>query len=150
MAIRPLSPSDIDALFAIEQAATVYPWSRRQFADGLAAGEFGWGIECESRLAGFALFNQVLDEATLLDIAVHPDFQRRGLAWELLRFALRELDIATPTRCLLEVRETNASAIALYKKAGFIEDGIRRNYYPTTSGRENALLMSRPVSAGRG
>lgn len=144
---RALSPDDVDALFAIEQKATAYPWSRRQFADGMAGGEFGWGVDVDIRLAGFAIFNQVLDEATLLDIAVHPDFQRRGLARQLLQFAMQQLARNDATRCLLEVRVSNTSAIALYKNAGFTEDGIRRNYYPTTSGREDALLMSCPLSA---
>ncbi|MCZ6831549.1 MAG: hypothetical protein O7F73_18545, partial [Gammaproteobacteria bacterium] len=45
-------------------------------------------------------------------------------------------------RCLLEVRCSNGGAIALYRKHGFTEDGVRKNYYPTDGGREDALLMS--------
>jgi ribosomal-protein-alanine N-acetyltransferase len=142
MVIRALALADVDALFAIERAATAYPWSRQQFADGLAGSEFGWGIELDDELIGFALFNKVLDEATLLDIAVRPDLQRRGLARELLSSALRALLAQQLARCLLEVRVTNDAAIALYKTLGFIEDGRRRHYYPAATGREDALLMS--------
>ncbi|MET0378502.1 MAG: ribosomal protein S18-alanine N-acetyltransferase [Spongiibacteraceae bacterium] len=141
--IRALGIGDVEDLLTIEQAAAAYPWSRRQFSDGLAAKEFGWGIEIDRRLVAFTIFNAVLDETTLLDIAVHPDFQRRGLARKLLAAALRELPKCSRVRCLLEVRVSNGAAITLYKSLGFNEDGRRRNYYPTPGGREDALLMSK-------
>lgn len=140
--IRELRSDDVDDLSNIEQAATAYPWSREQFASGLAAKEFGWGVEVDGLLVGFAIFNSVLDEVTLLDIAVHPDWQRRGLAKRLLAATLPELPKRNASRCLLEVRVSNVAAVALYKSLGFDEDGYRRNYYPTHDGRENALLMS--------
>jgi ribosomal-protein-alanine N-acetyltransferase len=140
--IRALTLADVDTLFAIEQAATAHPWSHRQFVDGLAGNEFGWAITLDANLVGFALFNKVLDEATLLDIVVRADMQRRGFAHTLLQFGLSELKAQQIVRCLLEVRVTNGAAIELYKALGFIEDGRRRNYYPTATGREDALLMS--------
>jgi ribosomal-protein-alanine N-acetyltransferase len=141
--IRELHIDDVDDLLTIEQAATAYPWSREQFASGLAAKEFGWGVEIDRRMIGFAIFSAVLDEVTLLDIAMHPDFQRQGLARKLLVVALRELPLRAGARCLLEVRASNDPAITLYKSLGFTEDGRRRNYYPSHNGREDALLMSR-------
>lgn len=145
MPLRPLLLADIDALLAIEEAATPHPWSRKQFADGLAAGEFGWGVETDGHLAAFAIFNSVLDEASLLDIAVHPHYQRRGLARQLLTACLHELSQRGSARCLLEVRVSNSAAIALYRALKFSDDGHRRHYYPTATGREDALLMSRSL-----
>jgi len=152
--LREICTADVDALFAIEQLSTEYPWTRQQFADGLLAGgspssEFGWCIEVDGGIAGFAVFNSVLDEATLLNTAVAPAYRRRGIARELLAHALRELPSRGIVRCLLEVRVSNTSAIAIYEQLGFIADGNRRNYYPahktssTHNGREDALLMSR-------
>src|SRR5690606_30987353 len=89
------------------------------------------------------LFNQVLDESTLLNVAVDPLFQRRGLAAHLLSFAISALRERGAIRCLLEVRASNLGAIALYQKMGFALDGCRRHYYPTLEGREDALLMSK-------
>ena len=146
MTLRPLLPADIDALLAIEEAATPYPWSRKQFADGFEAGEFGWGVEADAHLVAFAIFNSVLDEASLLDIAVHPYYQRRGLARELLAACLHELQQRGSARCLLEVRISNGAAIALYRALEFSDDGRRRHYYPTANGREDALLMSRSLT----
>ena len=155
--LREIRMADVDALFVIEQSATSYPWSRQQFADGLfangaPASEFGWCLEIDSSVVGFAIFNAVLDEATLLNTAVAPIYRRRGFARELLAHALRELPARGIVRCLLEVRVGNAGAIALYQRLGFITDGIRRNYYPANkitpahNGREDALLMSRPLA----
>ncbi len=139
---RELHPEDAEQLFAIDHRATPYPWTLQHFFNGLQRDEFGWGLESDGQLAAFALFNQVLDESTLLNVAVDPPFQRRGLAAHLLSFAISALRERGAIRCLLEVRASNLGAIALYQKMGFALDGYRRNYYPTLDGREDALLMS--------
>jgi ribosomal-protein-alanine N-acetyltransferase len=143
--LRALDAGDAAALHRIECVSTAFPWSLSQFVDGLAGGEFGWGIEVEGDLGGFVLFTQVLDEATLLDMAVDPRWRRRGLARMLLEYALPRLSARGAGRCLLEVRVGNQPAIALYRSFGFVDDGLRRNYYPAAGGREDALLMSRPL-----
>ncbi len=94
-------------------------------------------------LQGFALFSVVLDEATVLNIAVHPDLRRQGLGRHLLQVAMGCMREAGAQRCLLEVRESNSSARRLYENTGFQADGVRRNYYPDGPGREDAVLLSR-------
>lgn len=145
--MRPLTLDDAPTLAIIDAAAVEFPWRESQFHQGLQAGEFGWGIDIADALAGFALCSLVIDEATLLNIAVHPAWQRRGIAWQLLHAALAGCRARGACRMLLEVRESNDSAIALYRRAGFVVDGVRRAYYPTRSGREDGLLMSAPLPA---
>jgi [ribosomal protein S18]-alanine N-acetyltransferase len=145
MKLRRLRASDVDALFALESAVNSFPWSRHQFDDGFDSGHFGWGFEQDGEVQGFALFSQILDETTLLNIAVRPPVRRQGLARKLLEHALHELAQRGALRCLLEVRVSNAPAIALYRSLGFSADGWRRNYYPAAAGREDALLMSRDL-----
>jgi ribosomal-protein-alanine N-acetyltransferase len=142
MKLRDLQIDDVPQLAAIDRSATDYSWSLTQFESGLCGSEFGWGIDDEAGLIAFALFNQVLDEATLLNVAVDPRWQRRGLARSLLQQSVRELVLRGVSRCLLEVRIGNHAAIALYERLGFVRDGLRRNYYPAVDGREDALLMS--------
>lgn len=139
---RVLFVEDAEQLFAIDHRATPYPWTQQQFFTGLQSGEFGWGLESNGHLSAFALFSQVLDESTLMNVAVDPLFQRRGLAIHLLDFAIKELRQRGVNRCLLEVRAGNRAAIELYEKLGFVLDGRRHNYYRATDGREDALLMS--------
>ena len=87
----------------------------------------------------------VLDEATLFNIAVDPAFQRRGLGRELLTHLIRELETRDVFTLWLEVRASNVAAIALYESLGFNEATIRRNYYPTAEGREDAIIMALPI-----
>lgn len=104
------------------------------------------GIDCDAQLVGYALFSTVLDEAELLQIAIDPAWRRQGLAQRLLQQAQTELAAAGIVRLLLEVRLSNQPAVQLYRRLGFSEDGRRRDYYPTATGREDALLMSCPLA----
>lgn len=138
-----LQAVDASRLYAIDAAASSHPWRASQYRSGLAADEFGWGLEQDgSELVAFAVFQQVLDEATLLNLAVAPAWQRRGMASTLLRAALRACAARGAARCLLEVRQSNAAALRLYETLGFVRDGVRPNYYPAPQGREAAVLMS--------
>src|SRR5690606_9114583 len=143
--LRDLTPDDAPTLIAIEALENPFPWSQRQFHDSFVMGDFGWGMERAGLLIGFTLFSQVLDEATLLNIVVHPQWRRRGFARQMLLYSLQRIEQSGAARCLLEVRVTNLRAIELYSSLGFAVDGKRRDYYPTASGREDALLMSRSL-----
>ncbi len=79
-------------------------------------------------MAAFAITMVVLDEATLFNIAVDPDFQRRGLGRMLIEHLIDELETRGVVTLWLEVRASNAADIALYESLGFNEATIRRNY----------------------
>lgn len=108
--------------------------------ESLLARHVMWGLLDEQKLVGFALISQVVDESELLDIAIAPQCQGRGWGELLLDFAIEHLN-STIRGMFLEVRASNHSAIALYEKRGFAEVGLRRNYYPTAKGSEDAILM---------
>lgn len=93
-------------------------------------------------IAGFLACSWVLDEATLHYVAVRPLSQKCGLGRTLMSAAMTDLKNRGINRCLLEVRESNLAAQALYHSAGFDLDGRRADYYPAKRGREDALLMS--------
>ncbi len=98
------------------------------------------------QLCGFALYTVVVDEGSLNNIAVDPQCQGRGLGRQLLQHILGEMRAAGALRCLLELRASNAAALALYRSEGFSLDGKRPDYYPTATGvREDALLMSKQL-----
>jgi ribosomal-protein-alanine N-acetyltransferase len=91
-------------------------------------------------ISGFTIYECVLDEATLLNIAINPECQGKGLGRALLRESLVALD-ANITKVFLEVRVSNESALQLYRSEGFSQIGERRNYYPTANGREDAFVF---------
>ncbi len=96
-------------------------------------------------LVGFGGYCAAADQADILDVAVDPAFRRRGIARALMETVLDEAGKAGVETVFLEVRASNAPAIALYTSLGFTPCGKRKNYY--TAPREDALLMLCPLKA---
>jgi len=148
-AVRPATAADAPALAELDRRVNPSPWSPGQFADACATGpdqsERVLVAVPGGQMQGFVVYSLVLDEACIHNIAVDPAARRSGLGGTLLAAALGEARSSGARRCLLEVRASNEAAQHLYRKHGFSQDGLRRHYYPTASGREDALLMSRPL-----
>ncbi|WP_116300313.1 ribosomal protein S18-alanine N-acetyltransferase, partial [Escherichia coli] len=86
-------------------------------------------LSADGEMAGFAITQIVLDEATLFNIAIHPQYQRRGFGRLLLNALIERLESRGVVTLWLEVRASNQAAIALYEDLGFNEVTVRRNYY---------------------
>lgn len=138
---RPMTAQDLSAVMRIEPTIYSHPWTLGNFRDSLNAGHSAWVMELAGELVGYALVMMVLDEAHLLNISVAKPFQGQGLGRALLAQMIAISRRYQAANMFLEVRVSNTSAIALYEALGFCEMGIRRNYYPTKSGREDAVLM---------
>ncbi|AMX01663.1 ribosomal protein S18-alanine N-acetyltransferase [Microbulbifer thermotolerans] len=131
------------AFATLARAAHSHPWTEAQYRDSLCAGHQCWLLlsVCGEPIA-CCVISSLFDEAEILDIAVAPDWRRRGIAGALLQRLIAGLPRQI-TRVLLEVRASNVAALSLYRKLGFYEDGVRKNYYPAEGGgREDAVLMS--------
>uniref|UniRef100_E5B8X3 [Ribosomal protein bS18]-alanine N-acetyltransferase n=2 Tax=Erwinia amylovora TaxID=552 RepID=E5B8X3_ERWAM len=137
-----LTPHDLDAAFAIEQRSHAFPWTEKTFASNQGERYLNFRLTVDGVLAAFAITQVVLDEATLFNLAVDPAFQRRGLGRELLRHLIDELKQRSIMTLWLEVRASNRSAIALYEQLNFNEVSVRRHYYPTAGGKEDAIIMA--------
>lgn len=141
MLIREMRDSDIADVVAIEQSATAYPWTQSQIADSLLSGHDCSVLVVDGRLCGYLVFSRVLDETSLLNVAVAADAQGRGFGRRLLEQGLIAQCDAGASSCFLEVRLSNLKAQSLYRSLGFALVGERKNYYPTRSGREHARVM---------
>lgn len=97
-------------------------------------------VKDRCRIAGYVIFYYVLDEGEIARIAVSPDLRRCGAATQIFKSLKEFCKEKEITKIMLEVRESNESARAFYKKCGFAEDGTRKNYYENP--KENAVLMS--------
>jgi [ribosomal protein S18]-alanine N-acetyltransferase len=144
---RPAAPGDAPALAALDRLVNPSPWSESQFSEVCAPqAHAGTGralvILADTQALGFVVFSRVLDEACIHNIAVDPSLQGGGMGRLLLGAALHQSLGEGATRCYLEVRASNGSARGLYEQLGFQLDGLRKNYYTTAAGREDALLMS--------
>jgi [ribosomal protein S18]-alanine N-acetyltransferase len=140
--IRALRLSDLEEVELIEQRSYRTPWSRSMFASELAKStSICLGAMEGSRLVGYVINSRYVDAWHVMNVAVDPDYQRRGIATRLLE-RLFELTKDDERRgYTLEVRVSNLEAIALYEKLGFEGRGVRRGYY--TDNREDALIMWR-------
>lgn len=140
--LRPMTSDDLDAVIAIELDAYPFPWTRGIFADCLRAGYLAWVAEREGQVCGYALLSFGAGEAHVLNLCVAASARRRGVARRLLDRLLEDAQLAGAERVFLEVRPSNAEAIALYDARGFHLITRRPNYYPTHGGREDALVMA--------
>ncbi len=145
MFLRPMNDSDLDAVLAIETAATEFPWSLSQFADCVQSEDSATVLEVDNSICGFSIFQRVIDECSLLNIVVHPKKQAQGFGRLILEHGLGEQSRAGVLKCFLEVRISNIRAQSLYRSMGFHKVGVRKNYYPGLNEREDALVMSRQL-----
>lgn len=143
---RLLTETDLPQLLDLEQVCFSHPLSEKQLRQQLISKRaFSWGIFEGERLLAFAFYTVLLNEAELLQMAVTVDKRQQGYARQLTDSAMGALRERGAVRVLLEVRESNASAIALYQKQGFLRDGERKGYYPALvagGAKETAILMS--------
>ena len=140
--MRAMTLADVDAVLGIEQAVQGYPWTRGNFMDALNSGYLCSVDEADGKIRAYTVLMPVLEEAELLTIGVATAQQRKGLGRAMLREMLATMREEKMRRVFLEVRPSNAAAIALYRSAGFAEIGVRRGYYQNANGSEDAMMMA--------
>jgi ribosomal-protein-alanine N-acetyltransferase len=139
--IVPLSVEHAAVMVMIENQAHTHPWSETGLRECFGPLYRVVGIKQLDVLLGFAIVQQIIDEATLLDICVAPEKQGVGFGGLLMHQLIDDAKSAGAVVVMLEVRQSNKAAKYLYDKFGFIEAGRRKNYYPTDDGYEDAILM---------
>jgi ribosomal-protein-alanine acetyltransferase len=145
--LRPMGPADVPVVAALEALIYSYPWSAGNFSDSLAAGYSCTVAEVGGGVVGYGVLMMGVEEAQLLNISVAPALRRQGIASVLWEHFLEQGRALGALHLGLEVRESNAAALAFYERHGCVVVGRRRGYYPAASGREDALLVSLPLSA---
>ncbi|WP_438951531.1 ribosomal protein S18-alanine N-acetyltransferase [Porticoccus sp.] len=138
--IRKMLTVDLPLISAIEQQVTPHPWRESQFRESLDKHQC-LTMTLQDQPVGYAVYTIVLGEAEILNIAVGRGFQGRGYGRQLLNHMIG-LMAAQAERLFLEVRATNAPALALYQDVGLVEICLRRNYYQNDSGQEDAIVMA--------
>ena len=130
MKIETMNASHVDQIAQLEKLCFSDPWSVNSIASELDNKLAFWLVAVEGeRVTGYIGSQTVMDETDMMNVAVHPDFRRQGIAEALVNALLENLQ-KMGSHCLtLEVRASNVPAIALYEKLGFLEIGRRKNYY---------------------
>jgi len=138
--IRPMRPSDIDQVMAIERVSFSSPWSAGFFLEEIGvAYSKSLLAEFQDRVIGYLVFWQMPVDVDIHNLAVHPDYRRRGIGRILLSTMIHGARERGFKRVTLEVRKSNSVAQQLYRSLGFELNGVRKGYY--SKDREDALLM---------
>lgn len=142
--IVPMTADHLDDIARLEQICFSRPWSRRMLAEELENQCAAFLVALEpgtEKVVGYAGLLVMADEGYITNVAVFPEYRRRGVAEQIIQVFC---DFAQGNRLAfltLEVRPSNAPAISLYNSFGFEEVGRRKNYYDLP--REDALILTR-------
>lgn len=140
MMILEMKAEHVSAVAQLEALCFRDPWSERSIASELTNKLSYWLVAVENGVvAGYIGSQTVLDESDMMNVAVHPDFRRRGIAEALVTALCDALKEKGSVSLTLEVRASNDPAKALYEKLGFEQVGRRPNYYRNP--KEDALIL---------
>lgn len=132
--------SHTEEVAAIEAATFSEPWSVKAFADAVLSDDYIYIVAMdESKVVGYAGCVMSMGEADITNIAVSNEYRRMGIGNELLKQLIKQMKKQGVEKTFLEVRESNNGARMLYSSNGFVEIGIRKNFYRKPD--ENAILM---------
>jgi len=156
VALAPMRLADTAEVATIERAIYAAPWTEGNFVDSLTAGYCAWVMRLADpsedaakrqaqTIIGYFVLMAAVDEAHLLNVSVAAPWQRRGHGLYLLRKATSLALDYNAASVILEVRPSNTRALAVYRRFGFRDHGLRRRYYPASNddpqSREDAVVM---------
>jgi len=137
--------TDLRDVMHVENRNYDFPWSEGIFRDCIKAGYTMQVLRLDLVLVGYAVMQLAADEAHILNLCIDRDFSRRGYAKGLLEKLLNMAERAGAKMVFLEARPSNPRAIRMYDRAGFNEVGLRKDYYESVGGREDAIVMAKTI-----
>ena len=143
---RKMLDDDIPWVMQMEIESYPFPWTEGIFRDCLKVGYQCWVFEWNAAAVGYAILSVAVGEAHLLNLCVKPSEQRKGIGKDILRYLVERAMAHKAENLFLEVRESNRTAINLYHAEGFHQIGIRVGYYPAKKGKEDAIVMAKPLA----
>ena len=137
---RDMNASHVPQVAELEKLCFSDPWSEKSITQELQNDYSLWVVALEDdRLLGYVGSQSSYGESDMMNIAVHPEYRRVGIARSLIEYLIDELNRRGCHSLSLEVRASNAPAIGLYEKLGFQQVGLRKNYYRNP--KEDALIL---------
>ena len=139
--IENFSEHHLSDVLKIESASNITPWSQGIFLKTLQSRSISFVIISEEKVIAFCIANTVLDECHLQNISVLETMRRQGVGNFMLDILKKRMNLSDIKTILLEVRKSNKVAQDFYRENGFQELSIRKDYYQTKNGREDAIIM---------
>jgi len=139
--VRRMKNADIQQVSCLEQQIFSQPWTDRGFQDALASDNVIFIVgELESKIVGYCGMYCALDEGEITNVAVAKEYRCCGIGRKLMEQLIQEAMKAKISNLILEVRVSNASAIHLYEKLGFVIQGVRKGFYEKP--KEDGYVMT--------
>lgn len=148
MNFKSVDDTVLPQLMAIETACHSHPWTTKTMSSCIGGRYFNLAAFDGDDMLAFYIGEKAGPDFTLMDICVKPSLQGKGIAKQLLTYFIEYGEQHNAQNLFLEVRESNTRAIKLYEHVGFIEMSVRKNYYPSDNGFEDAILMGMALSLG--
>lgn len=143
--VRNMTHDDLADVSDIERRSYDFPWSHGVFRDCLLAGYHCIVLVREERPIGYGILSVAAGEAHILNLCIDPNFRSHGYGERLLDEMLAMARGADVAEIFLEVRPSNETAIALYRKKGFHQVANRPAYYQASEGREDAAVLAKKL-----
>jgi ribosomal-protein-alanine N-acetyltransferase len=140
--ICPAINADLPSIVTIEQTAEKFPWTEKMLHDCLNDNYHFWVIKKQEEIIGFIIFQIYAYEGHIHNIVIKKNKQNQGIGGILLLNTLDFMQKQKVEKTFLEVRRSNQKALNLYKKVGFQAISIRKNYYQSENGREDAIVLT--------
>jgi len=140
---------DLRDVMVLEKRNYEFPWTEGIFRDCIRAGYTMQVMRLDLALVGYGVMQLTSDEAHILNLCIDRDYNHRGYARHLLEILLDIAGRAGAQMAFLEARPSVPRAIKLYERAGFNEIGLRRAYYESAEGREDAIVMAKSIGTPR-
>ncbi len=147
---RAMTEADLPTIIELERNCYDFPWTEGIFRDCLRAGYYCCVMVSGGEISAYSILSVAAGEAHVLNLCVRRELQGLGLGKLLMSHLFDYARAAQAGWILLEVRKSNRSALTLYQGMGFIEIGLRRGYYPGKDTREDAIVLSCPVTPASG
>jgi len=146
LCFRRMTLADIRWVMKVECEVYQFPWTDKIFNDCIRVGYYCWLALQQQNIVGHAVISVTAGESHMLNLSIAREHQRKGYGSQFIEFLIDEARERNAQTMLLEVRPSNTAAISCYNSAGFNEIGCRKDYYPASEGREDALLLARHIS----
>jgi len=138
---RPMTIDDLPFVMCIENAVYPFPWTEDIIYNCIRLQYECWVVLENNEIVGYAIMSIAANECHVLNLCIATEAQRKKSGAALLLKMIEVVRHKAVTRILLEVRVSNQIAYHLYTQNGFTIIGQRKDYYPTTQGREDALVL---------
>jgi len=145
MHFQNMTEGDIEDVLIVENLSHRNPWSEGIFKDCLRVGYYCPMFKNDDEIIAYGVMSSVANEAHVFNICVAINFRGQGWGMKMMQHLLDVAKEKEAKSAFLEVQPSNEVAIELYNKLGFLEVGIRKDYYPAKNGREDALIFARDI-----